>query len=121
MGKKPATRPRETRLLVCDLTEDEISERAKQLAVSKGEMEQHQLHAKEIKADLKKKGEQLRAQISQLARACREGKEEREIVCELLYDEDELTVDVVRVDTGQVVSSRPMTDDERQTLIPGAD
>lgn len=54
------------------------------------------------------------ARIVELAKALKSGKEDREVECEWRHDAENNLMDLVRTDTWEVVSSRPLTDQERQ-------
>lgn len=62
----------------------------------------------------KERLESLDLDISRLGRICREGRELRHVPVTDHKDYDRGTVETVRLDTGEVVGSRPMNEDERQ-------
>lgn len=54
-----------------------------------------------------------------LSRAIRSGEETRSAICTINYNHKKGIVEFVEVATGQVVSSRPMTNEERQLPLFG--
>lgn len=56
----------------------------------------------------------------ELDRVLREGIETRAVECEIRFDFDAGLVRTVRLDTDEVVSERPVTDEERQTSLAEA-
>lgn len=54
-----------------------------------------------------------------LSRAIRTGEEMKSAICEVVHDHNKVVVNFVEVATGQTVSSRPMTSEERQLPLFG--
>jgi hypothetical protein len=120
------TRPAETRTvpLPVTLTKDEILARGKELARVKDEhtraadeLETAQLAWKTMKEGFANRISEAEDRMRQLARAINSGVETRDVeVC----DEPEFKAGVmntVRLDTGELVSSRGLTEAERQRSL----
>jgi hypothetical protein len=108
-----------TRMLKCKLTEEEWNERANLLA------EEHQRGQRldaEHKLVAKLHNQRMgvvKDNVERLSSALRLREEERMVQCEDRRDEDKLLIDTVRLDTGEVIGTRPMTAEERQVALPG--
>jgi hypothetical protein len=110
-----------TRDLPVDLTPDEMRDRGERMAQLAGDIDQHDLHAQQVKADLKAARTALEAEMSKLGLAIRRKQEVRPVQC---HEEAVPTDGVVvtrRLDTNELVSgpgsTRPLRDDERQQTI----
>lgn len=109
--------------LECELTPLEIDQAGKQLSRRINEklalMGQH----KEQKAEMKRKEEALENEIKRLAKAHDTGKEMRPVFIREEPDLSRAVIEVFRTDTGELVTTRPMSQDEvnnlRQRTIPG--
>jgi hypothetical protein len=102
------------RLLACRLTTDELLERGGRLAGKMDKRERVDDERKEKASEYKEQLEQIDAEIAQLRRAIASGTEEREVpVVERRIDTGN-RIEMVRLDTGEVVSERAMTIEERQ-------
>lgn len=112
-----------TEKLPCDLTSYELRERATKMANVVNEIEQLELKKKVATDTAKREIDALVVSVSQLARQVRTGKEDREVEVEEVHDEIRFAVETFRTDTGEVVRSRPMTDEEKkhalQVALPG--
>lgn len=112
-----------TEKLPCDLTSFELRERATKMANVVNEIEQLELKKKVATDTAKREIDALVVSVSQLARQVRTGKEDREVEVEEVHDEIRFAVETFRTDTGEVVRSRPMTDEEKkhalQVALPG--
>lgn len=109
---------KETRKLRCHLSEDEVANRADQLAAAVLELELEKENQAEAKAAMRDKLKAMQKAREALARAVSERAEERDVEVDKVYRHARLQVDYVRVDTGAVVETRAMTDDERQMRLP---
>lgn len=103
-----------TKKLPVRLSDDEVIERGKQLVenirkTGKAESER-EAENKKRKAEI----EALELITSKLVDIVEKGEEDRDVECELKKDFERGVVTVVRLDTGEVVETRPMTPDERQ-------
>jgi hypothetical protein len=105
----------ETMILPVKLSDTEIKERGQTLAEllrSIGEKESEKaVTAKEYSNEIKK----LEAEVGVVADAIRTGQEDREVEIEKRPDYDRNAIDIVRVDTGEVVATNEMTDSDRQS------
>lgn len=108
----------DTRQLRCLLTRDERLERADAMAKAQQDFEAEEDTQKEIKAQLKAKLESLNAKRSELALVVSSGAEYRPTDVETIYDFRSTTVTEVRTDTGETISTRRMTEAERQMPLP---
>lgn len=105
---------RYTAHLACELTDHQVQERGTQLAHTQQLAEQHAVEAKEVRSKLKDREDELSALLSGLARVVRERKEQRPVEVEVRPGRVPGMVEEVRLDTGDVIGTRRMTDDERQ-------
>ena len=106
--------------LKCDLTAEELETRRDKLLT---ELETIDALTEEKKETTKEISTQIKG-ATQRAFQCREairrGYDMREVqITEFRNDEKEVVIK--RMDTGEVVSRRPLTDDERQTELVGLD
>jgi len=103
-----------TKRLPVKLSDDELLERGKQLVES---MRKTAVAEAEREADNKKrKGDiaLMEEVTSRLASIIRDGQEDREVECELRKDFEHSSVTTVRTDTGEIVDTRVMDNEERQ-------
>ena len=100
--------------LKCVLTETEIKTAGAQLARSYSEITDLEDQKKSSASDFKARIDSASAQASIVARKIQNGYEFRDIDCEEVWNWDEKTVDVVRLDNGETVRSRTMTVGELQ-------
>ena len=107
----------ETMILPVKLQDKEIKERGETLAEllrSIGEKEADKaMAAKEASNEIKK----LEAEVGVVADAIRTGQEDREVEIERRPDYDRNVVEIVRVDTGEVVVTEELKDEDRQTNL----
>ena len=100
--------------LPCQLSHDEVNDRAQQLARILGERGTIELEAKEIASRAKQRMKKLDRKSQKLAEVVRTGVEHRDVECieRRVYDTNR--IEVVRVDTGECVRWREMTAKDRQ-------
>ncbi len=72
----------------------------------------------DLKADMKARMLALESERSNLATIVRRNEEYRDVVVDEVYDYVRGSVAQVRTDTSEQISSRDMTDSERQTPLP---
>lgn len=106
-----------SKLIACKLTTHEIELAGKNLASTVGDI----LKVKE-KMSLSNKGfkkeiEELTTQQREFAHMVEAGVEDRQVKCEEIFDKTAGTVLLVRCDDGEMISSRAMTDAERDVPI----
>ena len=106
-----------TKNLPCQLTAEEKAQKAYklvQLLVSLDEVEEER---KTITSEYRSRLKGLRLESTRLREVYRSGIESRPVPVEEQPDSRRGEVYVIRLDTGEVVSTRPMTADERQGAI----
>jgi hypothetical protein len=107
--------------LKCVLTEQEFKQYSSTLARTYSEIQELEEARKSVASDFKGKIDGSTAEATRLARIIQNGYEFRYVECDVVYMLITKTVGIVRNDTGEVVSTRPMTDEERQTVLPFKD
>jgi hypothetical protein len=109
---------RTTEELPVRLSDDEFAERAKRLGQIEEDLQLHQIKAKAVRKELKERESQLKFERSQLAKVMRAREEPQEVeVCTFHADRRGQVRDV-RMDTGEVVRTRPGTPEELQGQLP---
>lgn len=105
------------RHLDVDLTPDEVRHKGEQLAARLRDLEQLELALKDYKDKHKTRVGELESVTRLLASEVRSRKETRPVECHEVKDYERGVVDLVRVDTGEVVETRGMDPGERQTRL----
>lgn len=104
------------------LTPEERSMRAHEAARYLGEYRQKEERKKLVVKELSEELKELREKADEAARAATSGVEEREVPVTAKPDNHRLVMEYFRDDTGDLVRTRPMTDDEarvaRQQVLP---
>jgi hypothetical protein len=98
--------------LDCPLTQEEWEERSKMQGDAVRDWETAQAAAK---LSAKQHGEVVRkaeGRVHDLARAVRDRKESRAVLCEERVNNRLFRVETVRLDTSEIIDARPMTDEE---------
>lgn len=105
-----------TERLPCKLTEHEKIARAREatelLAQQTRMTDAEKARSATAKAEIKTVSEQLH----EAARASREGWEHRDVEVNVIPNNTDLTIETWRCDTGELVRSRPMSDDEKRRV-----
>lgn len=97
--------------LLVELTKTEWTHRANEMANKLKELGEYQAKIAEEKKVMAKTEKDLEKEINRLGCVVRDNKEPRQVECrEEISTSD--TVDLIRLDTGAVVSNRPMTEQE---------
>ena len=107
----------ETRRLACELAEHEVANRAIKMARLVEEIKKRRA---KLKADVEEAREEIRllqGDVERLAKEVRERAEERDVSVDVRHDDTRFSVETYRLDTGQVIDSRPMTEDEREDAV----
>lgn len=107
----------ETKDMMCDLTEQELADRAQDLAKALEDLDRHTADATRAQKAAGAKKVALQEEVTRLGEIVREKKEERSIVVHI----EAMGVDrcaEVRTDTGEILSERWMTEYERQRKLP---
>jgi len=110
-----------TMLLPCELTDDEWVARSRDLASLEAILADAEAAEVEAADEYKARKKRLaaetqtkRANVARLAQIVRTRSEERNVEVKTETDFEASRVQTVRVDTGEVVSTRPMTETDRQ-------
>lgn len=108
----------EYRTLSVELTDEEMNQKRDILVTRLDELDvveqQRQAAAQGFKEQLK----EIRGDIGTLAREVRTHKTTRVTACMWERDDARFSMMLVRQDTGEIVETRPMRDDERQLVFP---
>jgi hypothetical protein len=110
-----------TRLLPVRLTAKEAEERAQSLAATKLEIDRLSVECKVVNANFKDQLKGLGEQLRRLANVVKAGEEQRDVACEVTLDFTEGNYYVLRLDTGEFMDTRPLTEGERQLNLPQAE
>ena len=117
---------KETRFLKVPLSPDEVRARGEQLANILKSIDDTEATQKAEKERMKDAMNALTGQCHRLASIVRDGVEERAVEVEMRVDLGLRLVEEIRLDTGEVVSTRGVTEDDKvraqqraQTEIPG--
>src|SRR6266403_2875380 len=110
---------RPQRMLFCELTYAEQHDRGIEHANMLQTYVDLEKEAKESASNFKTKLSGVRTSMEKLATTIREGKELRPVEVRANYIHNEGRIEIVRVDTLEVVESRDMTSEERQMVLPG--
>jgi hypothetical protein len=103
-----------------ELTESEIVVKAKCLADQLKKLADSEQDAKDAAERFKNDQKMLKAQIARSRDIIATGKEERPVHCQHIRNDTRSTIETMRIDTGEILETRPMTADERQTTMPFA-
>lgn len=117
-----------TMRLPVELTKEEIFARGKELARTKdahtaasAKLEQAKLAAKSAKEQINSEIKEAEEEMRRLARAIRSGREDRDVEILDKPDFKKGVMNIVRLDTGELVRTRGLTEAERQrSLFKGA-
>jgi hypothetical protein len=103
-----------TKLLKCELTEEEIAQKGKQLAHTEEEREQNAAERKAVMAEFKSKDEAFASTINQLSAQINTRSEYRYVPVENKMNYEMCMVETYRRDTGELIATRVMTAEELQ-------
>lgn len=95
----------------------EISEMAAELAQRTSELETAEDEKKAIVSDLKSRIDTLTSTVRQAATKINNGYEMRNVKCEVVEDFKAGTIKHIRTDTGEIVRTKKMSDEDRQQKI----
>ena len=110
-----------TQSLPVRLTTDELLLRSDELAKTIREAADVEAAMKSAQAASKSKLGKLEADVARLARIVREKVEDRAVEVTEIRNWDSLTMDTLRLDTGEIVGSRAMSYSERNGTLFAAD
>lgn len=114
---KESKRRTTTETLSCVLTDDELRERGEQLAKAIEDIATEQKNQESIKAEMKSSIATLEARRDALAAQVRRKAELRQVEVEEVTDYVSGRFSRSRLDTGEVIHERPLTNDERQASL----
>ena len=103
--------------LSCELNEVEWQNRARELAEAHKEVARQEERKKTVTAGLNNDVKIAKAKESKLADVVATREEQREVTVEVKYDYELGKVTKTRTDTGEVITTREMTDSERQAEL----
>jgi len=106
-----------TQMLPVKLTDDELLQKGEELADAHEELVEANGELKKNQDYLKNRIKGIQADISDLIRALKNKTEDREVDCEERPDYESGNMQTVRLDTGEVVYTRPLIDSEKQMQI----
>lgn len=107
----------ETRFLPCKLTDEEWAQRASECATTTNDCETEEARQASVKAELKARMSELESKRKQLAEIVQRREEFRDVEVQHIGDAT-LRVQIIRTDTGEVLGTRAMTEQERQEALP---
>lgn len=121
MAKKTEAAPRivreeNKRSLKCELTRDELLEAGAKLADAQQKIAELESALASYKAQNKSECEMAKASVENLSDKIRRKYEFRDIRCVIEKDFDRGMFTIIRMDTGETVEARPLTDDELEHL-----
>lgn len=115
MAKKVnVKRTENSQWLEVKLTEEEIKKEAKELADAINKQREAEDRLDSIKAQIKGEVTELEGKIKKCATLVNQGKEHRPVPVETIFDYEKDSRTDTRLDTGEVISSRALTKDEKQ-------
>lgn len=119
MAKKKKEFEIVTRVLPVELNDKEIQERGEKLAEIEQQLQGTREDAAADAARFRERKKSLNEQIAKLATQINDGKESRQVECELRPDYRRNLMEIVRTDLDEVVDSRALTAEERQLELGG--
>ena len=109
------------RVLPVELTREERHERSMELAEKIAEARQLESQKKERAAIFKSHEEKLKTRCDLLSEAIKSGREGREVECLWSRNDTYQRMELARLDTGEIIESRPLTAAEKQVaMFPAA-
>ncbi len=108
---------KQERNLPCQLTEDELKQKAKELATTVQEISADEDRSKNIKDQLKATMSELSSRQTRLAGEVARGEVYRLVDVEYRIDDEGGLIQEVRMDSGETFISRPARDEERQLTL----
>jgi hypothetical protein len=106
-----------TKNLKCILSEDETRKYGMELARANANKDEAEERKKEVDAQLKAEIESHSTRALNLARKINNGYEYRDVECLMQFDYPKNSVRIERQDTYEIIETRSMTDEERQTSL----
>jgi predicted kinase len=109
---------KETQFLKVTLTQDELLEAADELATALDNLNKLTDEKEAVGKGFKAREAALEAEITKQQLLVRNKYEHRNVDCENVLDYDTLETYTTRLDTGEEIMRRKMTEDEKQTDLP---
>lgn len=116
-----SVRERRREKLLCVLSQERHIEVAQEMAEAVREVRRLEDEKKRVMAGWKARIDEKEREVENLGKVVAAGEEEREVEVEDIYDFALGIVKSVRLDTGVAIKSRPMSDHDRQQLLPVAE
>ncbi len=107
-----------TRSLPCELTDEELRERADQLVVHIRELEALDEEKKEASKKFRDKMRAIGSKVSVFSKQIEDKKEVREVECLEAPDYNRKLMVITRKDTGEVLGTRPLSSEDLQAPLP---
>lgn len=107
----------EQRWLPVTLTQEELLEKARELAHTEEELEKVELEKKAEMQTYAERIKRLKGSISVVSMSIRKGSEYRDVECVWQFDWHEGLAKLIRTDTGETVKDRPITERERELSL----
>jgi uncharacterized phage infection (PIP) family protein YhgE len=108
---------KETKILPVELTNEQIKERGEALAKVTKELDDTSAEAKQSAAGYREQLGGLHAEATRLAHVIESGVEDQDVEVKTEKDYDRGTIETVRIDTGEVLLTEQMTEEERQQQL----
>lgn len=109
-----ATQGRHEEPLLCALDDDELRQRGADAARIVSQLDQLDEQRRLAASDFRDRMKELRSKLREISAAVRERQEERMVACETEPNYAAGLMVTVRLDSGEVIRSRPLTSEERQ-------
>lgn len=106
------------RHLRCALTQEELIERGQKLTYHMAEVQAAENDLASFKSQSKSRIDAATAEVRKYQQQVAEQAEWRDVECEDRMDFDSKTVTSIRLDTGEIIGTRRMTEDELQGTLP---
>jgi len=107
-----------TKNLACKLTDTELKEFGRKLATKCEDIASEESRQKDQKSEMKARLDGMEAERTSLAIVVRRQEEQRDVEVEEVFDYELGKVTQTRLDTGEEIRVRPMTNEERQQPLP---
>lgn len=103
--------------LAVELTQTELVERAKTMAVRSKDLDDLEAEKATVMRDYGEKLKNLYGEISRYAEIVRKGEEDREVKCQDRVNVKERTMETVRLDDNEVIYTRGLTQSEKTEFL----
>jgi hypothetical protein len=107
-------RERRSETLRCELSEAELAQRSQDSARLVQQIDQLHEQKRAASADFREQIKAKQGELRDLAREIRERSADRDVLCESRRDVRHGVMETFRLDTGELIRSRPLTPEERQ-------